>query len=415
MRSILAKHQLSNFAASLVVLSAACSAITAGVPASGNNIYYTATTGLDANAGTLTSPFRTIAKGAGMLKPGDVLYIRAGTYDEPIDNDVPSGTSWTSPVTLAAYPGETVIIQPADTRVVLISSPVSYIIFKDLILDGSHLTTAYPVVYINNLYGTGNPHHLRFIGGEIRNADSSQGVLIESSTTAPTPDYNEFINIKIHDNGATNLHHGIYIQSSHNLVSGCDIYHNTGFGIQIYRDSAVSGVTTSYNIVRNNKLHDSAVSGGGAGVVLSGGDGNIAYNNLIWNNRGGILVDYGASNTGVYNNTIYANNANGSIAPGITLGYNVGTSNTTIRDNIIFGNTAGDIITLSGTTTLADHNTLGATDPMFRNTAGSDFHLQLGSPAIGAGVAVAGITTDFDGATRPQGSSYDAGAYEYVP
>jgi len=415
MRSILPSHQLGNFAAILVVLNAACSPNTTAAPASANNTYYTAPTGLDANSGTLSAPFKTIAKGVSVLKPGDILYIRAGTYDEAIDNEVPSGTSWANPVTLAAYPGETVTIQPTDSRVVLISSPVSYIIFQDLILDGSNLTTAYPVVYINNMYGTGTPHHLRFIGGEIRNSDSSQGVLIESSTSGATPDYNEFINIKIHDNGATNLHHGIYIQSSHNLVSGCDIYHNATFAIQIYRDNAVNGVNASYNIVRNNKLHDNAVSGGGAGAVLSGGDGNIAYNNLIWNNRGGILVDYSASNTGVYDNTIYANNANGATAPGIQLGYNVGASNTTIRDNIIFGNTAGDIITQSATNTVADHNTLGATDPKFVNASGFDFHLQAGSPAIGAGVAVPGITTDFDGATRPQGSSYDTGAYEYVP
>jgi len=126
-------------------------------------------------------------------------------------------------------------------------------------------------------------------------------------------------------------------------------------------------------------------------------------------------VDYSASNTGVYYNTIYANNANGATAPGIRLGYNVGASNTTIRSNIIFGNAGGDIIVQSATNTVADHNTLGTTDPMFRNTAGFDFHLQAASPAIGAGVAVPGIATDFDGATRPQGSSYDTGAYEYVP
>src|SRR5207245_8818465 len=169
----------------------------------------------------------------------------------------------------------------ANSRVVLIASAVSYIIFKDLILDGANLTAPYPVVYINNLYGTGTPHHLRFIGGEIRNSDSSQGGLIDSSTTAPTPDYNEFINIKIHDNGATVLHHGIYIQSSHNLVSGCDIYHNTGFGIQIYRDNAVNGVNASYNILRNNKVHDNAQSGDGTAATLPGRERNLDTNNHL--------------------------------------------------------------------------------------------------------------------------------------
>ena len=234
--------------------------------------------------------------------------------------------------------------------------------------------------------------------------------MIEASYTDPQPNYNEFINMKIHDNGSSVLHHGIYMHSSHNLVAGCDIYNNSGFGVQIYHDNAASGINTSYNTLSGNKLHDNVASG----AVLAGGVGNLAYNNLIWNNRGGILVDYSASNTGVYYNTIYANNAGGGVA-GIRLGANVSASNTTIRDNIIFGNTQGDITTYSATNTVADHNTMGGIDPKFRNTAGFDFHLQLGSPAVGAGVAVTGLTADFDGVARPQGSSYDAGGYEYVP
>ena len=385
----------------------ASSAITVTAPAAGN-IYYTATTGLDGNAGTLTSPFKTIAKGASVLKPGDKLYIRGGTYVESLVNSVPSGTSWTSPVTLAAYPGETVVVQASGSVVVRINSSVGYIIFDGLIFDAAR--QAGPVVYLDNLYGSGTPHHIRFQNGEIKNAANSDGVLIEASYTDPQPNYNEFINMKIHDNGSSVLHHGIYMHSSHNLVTGCDIYNNSGFGVQIYHDNAASGINTSYNTLSGNKLHDNVASG----AVLAGGVGNLAYNNLIWNNRGGILVDYSASNTGIYYNTIYANNAGGGVA-GIRLGSNVSASNTTIRDNIIFGNSAGDITTYSATNTVADHNIMGGIDPKFRNTASFDFHLQLGSPAIGAGVAVTGLTADFDGVARPQGSSYDTGGYEYVP
>ena len=385
----------------------ASSAITVTAPAAGN-IYYTATTGLDGNAGTLTSPFKTIAKGASVLKPGDKLYIRGGTYVESLVNSVPSGTSWTSPVTLAAYPGETVVVQASGSVVVRINSSVGYIIFDGLIFDAAR--QAGPVVYLDNLYGSGTPHHIRFQNGEIKNAANSDGVLIEASYTDPQPNYNEFINMKIHDNGSSVLHHGIYMHSSHNLVTGCDIYNNSGFGVQIYHDNAASGINTSYNTLSGNKLHDNVASG----TVLAGGVGNLAYNNLIWNNRGGILVDYSASNTGLYYNTIYANNAGGGVA-GIRLGSNVSASNTTIRDNIIFGNSAGDITTYSATNTVADHNIMGGIDPKFRNTASFDFHLQVGSPAIGAGVAVTGLTADFDGVARPLGSSYDTGGYEYVP
>src|SRR5438093_5022735 len=43
-----------------------------------------------------------------------------------------------------------------------------------------------------------------------------------------------------------------------------------------------------------------------------------------------------------------------------------------------------------------------------------NFHLQSTSPAIDAGTTLASVMTDYDGVTRPQGSAYDIGAYEYA-
>jgi hypothetical protein len=41
-----------------------------------------------------------------------------------------------------------------------------------------------------------------------------------------------------------------------------------------------------------------------------------------------------------------------------------------------------------------------------------DFHLQAGSPAIGAGVALSTVTNDFAGKSR-LGVLYDIGAYQH--
>ncbi|HLM83630.1 MAG TPA: LamG-like jellyroll fold domain-containing protein [Candidatus Bathyarchaeia archaeon] len=54
------------------------------------------------------------------------------------------------------------------------------------------------------------------------------------------------------------------------------------------------------------------------------------------------------------------------------------------------------------------------TDPKFVNVANKDFHLQSASPAIGAALASDAPGSDFDGLTRPQGTGYDAGAFEYA-
>src|SRR5208283_3290537 len=57
------------------------------------------------------------------------------------------------------------------------------------------------------------------------------------------------------------------------------------------------------------------------------------------------------------------------------------------------------------------------TDPKLTSLslASPNFHLQPGSPAINAGVPIAGLATDFDGVPRPQRSTFDIGAYQYVP
>jgi len=71
--------------------------------------YYVATTGNDANPGTQAQPFRTIRKGLTVLRAGDTLYLRGGTYNEGINaqnQTIASGTSWENPVTIAGYPGE---------------------------------------------------------------------------------------------------------------------------------------------------------------------------------------------------------------------------------------------------------------------------------------------------------------------
>jgi hypothetical protein len=46
-----------------------------------------------------------------------------------------------------------------------------------------------------------------------------------------------------------------------------------------------------------------------------------------------------------------------------------------------------------------------------RFVSATDYHLQNGSPAVGRGIAIAGLTTDFDGAPRAKPPAI--GAYEY--
>jgi len=80
-------------------------------PTPSGRVYYVSTSGNDANAGTVTAPFRTLAKGVSVLGPGDTLYVRGGTY-LLTPNRLWVGCSGTASasITIAAYPGETATI-----------------------------------------------------------------------------------------------------------------------------------------------------------------------------------------------------------------------------------------------------------------------------------------------------------------
>ena len=73
-----------------------------------DNITYVAPNGSDSNPGTLASPYATIQHAVNHLEAGDTIYVRSGTYVEVVIVRQ-SGTA-ESPITIAAYPGETPII-----------------------------------------------------------------------------------------------------------------------------------------------------------------------------------------------------------------------------------------------------------------------------------------------------------------
>jgi hypothetical protein len=371
------------------------------------NTYYVSPTGSDANAGNKAEPFQTIRRALRMLNAGDTLYIRAGAYAESLDNNVPSGASWDRRVAVAAYPGEEVVLRPGPGSqfALKLVGDLHHILIDGLSLDAKN--TSDSGIYIDNYRGQ-IPHHIRIQNCEVKNA-AHQGVIVGASHNLSS-DHHEFIHITSHHNGKTDHDHGFYISGSHELLDGCEAYANGGEGIQIYRGGGVNGVNASYNTVRNCKLHDNGSGGMSANVGLGiyKGDGNVAYNNLVWHNGIGIAVEIGASNTLVYNNTLYDHFGDAGMRIGYTRPRSV---NTVVRNNIIYKNAKNDILDY-GTKTIADHNLLNNTDPGFVDATRQDFHLRPGSPAIDQGATLKEVPTDRDGVSRPQGRAYDLGAYE---
>jgi hypothetical protein len=193
-------------------------------------------------------------------------------------------------------------------------------------------------------------HHIRFQNLEVKNwkDPNSSGVFVYA-------DYNEFLNLKVHDSPTGSEAHGVYILGSHNLVDGCDVYNNSGYGIQVYNGN--DNTAAHDNIIRNNRVHDNYIAPSccGGGITLNSGDNNVAYNNLVYQNGAdaAISVSYSAGNTHIDNNTTY-NNSGGGLHIGNAGGRGTPntlvTNNTFVRDNIvdrgtgtIFGNNSCDI------------------------------------------------------------------------
>jgi parallel beta-helix repeat protein len=162
------------------------------------------------------------------------------------------------------------------------------------------------------------------------------------------------------------------------------------------------------NIVRNTRVYNNGYGRGfnGGSVCGSGGGGivladyqNKAYNNIVYGNYWGISVGSKGSGSQLLNNTVTQND----------YGIDIYVANgAQIKNNIVYGNPGVNIYGSGNSTTVSTNL---VTDPRF--VSASDFHLQSSSPAIDTGLTISEITTDIDGAPRPQGSGYDIGAYEF--
>ncbi|MFC1764557.1 choice-of-anchor Q domain-containing protein, partial [Planctomycetota bacterium] len=237
--------------------------------------------------------------------------------------------------------------------------------------------------------------------------------------------------------GAVRLNNGASLMMDKCMIFGCYAEDDGGLG-------SMSGNDTYFSLT--NSVVDGVSCGDDGGVFKSGTSaaaGVLMYNCLIVNCATGDdrLFEFKGASNQILNNTfvnntcadkgilsertdadnpggelmiqnnIFAGNSNeGAKDPLIEVRY-PDAMVVVMTNNLFFVNSADDGLDDDAGYIVIGENGNIEGDPLF--VGPDDFHITADSPAVDAGADL-GVTEDFDGNVRPQGSATDIGAYEFV-
>jgi hypothetical protein len=326
--------------------------------------YYISTTGLDSNTGGLDDPWLTITTSMYKLAESDTAIVLPGTYGQTVS--IPQ-----SNLTLEAS-GEAVV--------------------KGVTVEGSSNTVR---------------------GFTITDAAANAGIRVYG-------DGNLFENNEIYGTkqdgiwffGSNNTFRGNYI---HNILDPSipDDPHVDCFQTWSFNWNTV-------NALFEENICDHGRSTGSNQIASITRSTSLELNNITFRNNIFIMHDTGYSPLNVdtldplypltdiyvYNNTFYNTTGTGTAAIVMDT-----VTNGNIVNNAVIGYSSLSLV-MGGTVTESNNNITGPYGMV--DYPNLNFHLQRSSVLIDSGTDN-GVTGDYDGTSRPQGTTHDIGAYEYKP
>ncbi len=310
--------------------------------------------GNDSQVGSLTAPWRTLAKANSSLASGDTVLVRGGTYHERI---VParSGSNG-SPIVYRSFPGELVVVDgPDDTDINLVTVSKSWIVIEGftfrnqdyfdlpmnsdywVVLDGTHIVFRY-----NRLIADGDV----FSNIYVRNA-ASRGI-------AETGQYNTIEHCFVRG-----LSFGIVIAGSSprfTLLRYDTVYASgqnnidvgaTGDGTTAYHGTLIEYCVLDTSIIEDNIQFEPDY---GDPTSTLHNRGTIIRHTIMGNAAENAIDLKGAGHTIIENNLIYSSSGDddgplgghdvGS-GGGVTANANTPTRNTIVRRNVIWDHSTG--------------------------------------------------------------------------
>jgi hypothetical protein len=327
--------------------------------------YYVSTTGSDSSGnGSALKPWATVEHASTLAGPGATVHIAAGSY-------IGSFKTYTSGTATArvTYVSDTKWgAKLVGTKGSTWANHGAYVDIVNFDVTGPGLNGIYTDADSTRIIGNhvhDMPVACTSTGGSGINLNGTDGE-VEGNYVhdiGPYPDHCQYV-------------HGIYFLKTGGHAYNNVSFRNSGWGIHLWHRA-------SNLVIANNTLFNN-LSGG---IVVGNGDTMADYvvviNNIAYINKQGIKEE---GKTGTHN--IYKN-------------------------NLVFQNSSSDFSLQHGNRAAG---TVSA-DPQFVNFTGDstgDYHLQTGSPAIGAGTSESAPATDFEGVRRPRGSACDIGAFEHA-
>jgi hypothetical protein len=316
------------------------------------NFYFVSLSGSDSSGAVnnINRPFRTpnYLKDSGLLRPGDFIVVRGGTYvlDDGTHNiyngswlrPIQSGTA-ASPYTFMGYPGEVVTAQTDRTSVKVFAHGetishwvvANFYVFVNNCANGNVLSIGIPassaVCTVPN--SESRASYIRVVNFEVDGQDRGglcSGGSGDNVIVIANSDHVTLLGASIHNTGTaggtSEPSHLIYLSATQNdtEVGWSHIHHipHSRAIIQVHQDS-FGGSCWGWKAITDITLHDNRIHDvAGQAILLDGGTGNVSiYNNVIYNtpladdHRYNDIIALrgsgGMLNAKLYNNTVYAN------------------------------------------------------------------------------------------------------------
>jgi chitodextrinase len=419
--------------------------------------FFVAPTGSDTTGnGTVTAPYRTIKAATRVVRPGDEVVVRAGTYYE--ESVITCKGTASGRIVIRAAAGEKVILDgsqlPAETDLFTLHT-TEYVDFVGFEVRNSTRSAVVVWQARNTRVLDNDIHHAWrngiYVGGTVTPA--AFDITISGNQVHDTALENQYHTrtsggwpaavVVSRTDGATVTGNHIYnndgegliaLRSNSQLIEGNEIHDN--YSMNVYLDNARM-ITVNGNLIHsgNARYFRNGKPAAGIGVanetkdVMNWSSDNVFTNNIVVGTRWGFYYgNYesggGLRNTKVVNNTFY-----GSVEHIIQVDASSQHTNSVVQNNIFYATTSptpdssGVGAGVSYSNNLWYGGSAGAAagagdvsgDPMLANPGGrtaSDYRIRLGSAAIAKALNVGSLVArDHFGALRV--APFDIGAHQF--